>query len=91
MKTKSKPTPAQEANIKRFDSRPGRTIVVKGVKWKWKFGGTVCAYSEQGGKAIEQAWKIIGCTYSTWEHDRPPLTPSDIQSWLKDKDPTALG
>lgn len=90
MKTKSKLSPAQEANIKRFDSRPGRTIVVKGVKWKWKFGGTVCAYSELGGRVVDQAWKILNMTYSNWERYRPALTPSDISSWLLHKDPTAL-
>lgn len=91
MKTKStpnKPSPAQEANIKRFESRPGRTIIVKGVKWKWKYGDTVCAYSEQGGRAIEQYWKING--QDPYTYDRYPCTPKQVEAWLKDKDPTAL-
>ena len=80
MPTKSS---SRKANRERFDTRPGRTIVVNNVRWKWFIGrmcGTIVAYSENGDKVLSPSWKIDNTNPS--DGVTFPVTPRNVENWL---------
>lgn len=82
--------PSIKANIARFESRPGRLIMINGIKWKWEVGRqSTTAYSELGLALVCHNWKIKGCQHpddfeeGIWNrNDRAGITPKDVRAWI---------
>lgn len=82
----------KDRNKNNYSDRPGRTLVVNGVEWKWKVGyrGGVIAYSENGDRAFSEAWKIkkLGhpdLFFDGRDYDKSKdgmLTPGEVAAWL---------
>ena len=79
-----------KSNIDRFNSRPGRLIIVAGVKWRWKVGhNNVIMYSETGQRLLESPSVIKGYGNSDifYRGRRKKtsdgmLMPNEIEAWL---------
>jgi len=77
--------------LRRFVRRPGRNLNVNGVKWKYVMGReSVVAYSDDGQRRCEQAWRIKGQSdpnlfgRGQWKKTSDGmLLPSEIVAWLK--------
>lgn len=89
--TQSKlPAQSIKINKKRFPERRGRKIVVDGVKWKYTVGiESVVAYSENGGRKCEMAWKIKGLSHpddfqrgKRKKSSDGSVFPCEIERWL---------
>ena len=75
---------SRQSNRERFNTRPGRVIVVNNVRWKWFIGrmcGDIVAYSEHGDKVLSPSWKIDNTNPS--DDVTFPVTPRNVENWLQ--------
>ena len=74
---------SRQSNRERFNTRPGRTIVINNVRWKWFMGSryNIVAYSEHGDKVLSPSWKVNRTNPS--DDTDFPVTPRNVESWLK--------
>jgi len=72
-------------------SKRGRKIVVDGKEWAYRVGKiSVIAYSEDGERRCEPAWKILGLdcpdTFARGQWKKTSdgmLTPKAVAEWLR--------
>ena len=77
-------------------ARRGRLIVIGNVAWRWRVGkgATVIAYSEDGCRVVEDAWRICGLSSpddfdrGKWKRTQDGMvTPKLVEKWLLGKTP----
>ena len=78
------------SNAKRYKNRPGRTIVVDQMDWKYVVGSSnVIAYSMYGDRLCEKAWVIKGIDPNAfdrgkWKHSQDGMVlPSEVAKWIR--------
>lgn len=77
----------KDKQVRRFDARRGRLLIVDGVRWKWVVGRQfVTAHCEDGSRRVQYADVVVGSDFERGQRKRSSdgmVTPVLVAEWLR--------